>query len=174
LLLGLTSLVIFRHFHINQAPNMPMHQGFLPREGFVADPFLKLIGRTVLNPALLLPLVLLARFTKKGQDLAILHPLAISRVKTLFYFAIARWLNNWYSNKALNNWINDRYDWSKEIVVVTGGAGGIGGKIVQLLSERKIKTVVLDIIPMTFETGKPTSSVCEHGNRCDCGVLQGR
>ena len=40
----------------------------------------------------------------------------------------------------------------KEIVLITGGAGGIGGQVVQLLAERGIKVVVLDVIPMTFDT----------------------
>jgi all-trans-retinol dehydrogenase (NAD+) len=51
----------------------------------------------------------------------------------------------------LNNWTKDPYDWNKEIVVITGGAGGIGGGVVKCLAERGIKVVVLDVIPMTFE-----------------------
>lgn len=51
----------------------------------------------------------------------------------------------------LNNWSIDAYDWNKEIVLITGGAGGIGGSVVRLLAERGIKVVVLDVIPMTFE-----------------------
>jgi all-trans-retinol dehydrogenase (NAD+) len=131
---------------------MPMHKGFLPREGLVADPVFKVIGRTLLNPALLLPLILLARYTKRGQDLSILHPLTFSRIRALFYLALARWLSKWYSDKVLNNWINDRYDWKREVVVVTGGAGGIGGAIVKTFAELGVKVVVLDIQAMTFET----------------------
>ncbi len=52
----------------------------------------------------------------------------------------------------LNNWTKDKYDWNKEIVLITGGAGGIGGGVVKLLAEKGIKVVVLDVIPMTFET----------------------
>jgi nucleoside-diphosphate-sugar epimerase len=39
-------------------------------------------------------------------------------------------------------------------VLITGGAGGIGGQVVRLLSERGTKVVVLDVIPMTFEARK--------------------
>jgi len=54
----------------------------------------------------------------------------------------------------LDNWTTDEYDWDKEIVLITGGAGGIGGQVVRLLSERGTKVVVLDVIPMTFEARK--------------------
>ena len=133
-----------------------MHNGWLPREGFTADVVLRLMGKTALNPALTLPLLLLARFTKKGENAAILHPTAYSRVKTLFYIGVARWLSNYYSNRVINNWKADKYDWSKEIVLITGGAGGIGGHVVQMLAERGVKVVVLDIQPLTFTACKPT------------------
>jgi NADP-dependent 3-hydroxy acid dehydrogenase YdfG len=37
-----------------------------------------------------------------------------------------------------NNWSNDVYDWGKEVVVVTGGADGIGKLVVELLAERYV------------------------------------
>jgi all-trans-retinol dehydrogenase (NAD+) len=107
-----------------------------------------------LNPAVTFPLILLARYTKKGEDLSILHETAFSRVKLLFYFGLARWVNNYLSTGVLNNWTKDEYNWDKEIVIVTGGAGGIGGSVVKLLAEKGITVVVLDVIPMTFETRK--------------------
>lgn len=134
---------------------MPLHQGILPREGLVADPIFKLIGRTALNPNLVLPLVLLARYTKKGKDLSILFPTAYRRLKFLLWASLLRTVNNWLNDRVLNNWVTDRYDWSREVVLVTGGAGGIGGEIVKLFAERGTKVVVLDIQPkMTFSTGK--------------------
>lgn len=40
------------------------------------------------------------------------------------------------------------------MVLITGGAGGIGGEAVKMFAERNIKVVVLDVIPMTFEARK--------------------
>jgi all-trans-retinol dehydrogenase (NAD+) len=65
----------------------------------------------------------------------------------------------------LNNWTTDTYDWDKEIVLITGGAGGIGGNVVKLLAEKGTKIVVMDVIPMTFEARMfppltPLQSMC--------------
>lgn len=149
---------------------MPMHKGLLPREGLCADVILKLVRRTLLNPNLLLPLLLLARYTKKGQDLSILHPKAARRLRLLFYVAVARGLSGWLSDKVRNNWVGDRYDWSKEIVLITGGAAGIGASIVKLLDELKVRVVVLDVQRMTYTACK--SSRPRHSS-FSCIALQG-
>src|SRR5271170_1130184 len=124
--------------------------------GFTSEVVGPIIKKTILNPAVTLPLILLARYTKKGEDLSILHETAFARVKLLFYFGLARWVNNYLSTGVLNNWTKDEYNWEKEIVIVTGGAGGIGGSVVKLLAEKKITVVVLDVIPMTFEARRLT------------------
>ncbi|KAH8884477.1 estradiol 17-beta-dehydrogenase [Thozetella sp. PMI_491] len=141
---------------------MPLHNGLLPREGFRMDTVMKILGKTLMNPTFLLPLILLAKYTKKGQDLAILHPVAFSRTRAFFYLGIARYISKWFSRKVLNNWTADKYDWSKEVVLITGGAGGIGGHVVQLLAERDITVVVLDIQPLTFPATKTV-----HYFQCD-------
>lgn len=138
---------------------MPMHNGLLPREGFKADTVLRVLGKTAFNPAFTLPLLLLARFTKKGENYSILHHKAFSRVKLLFYLGLVRWLSTWYSKGVLNNWQDDQYDWrGREIVLITGGSGGIGGHVVKFLSEKGVKVVVLDIQPLTFEACKSALS----------------
>jgi hypothetical protein len=119
--------------------------------GLTGDPIGRFIKKTALNPAFTLVFILLARYTKKGSDLSILHETAFSRIKTLFYFGLARWVSNYFDVKVLDNWTSDTYDWDKEIVLITGGAGGIGGNVVKLLAEKGTKIVVLDVIPMAFE-----------------------
>jgi len=144
---------------------MPFHNGILPREGFTGDVLGKLLNRTAFNPVLTLAVLLAARYTKEGGQLALQNPKALTWAHRLFYYGVFRWVTQFLDAGVLDNWTKDTYDWSngKEIVIVTGGAGGIGGKVVQLLAENKgTKVVVLDVIPMTFEA---PSNV--HYYKCD-------
>lgn len=57
----------------------------------------------------------------------------------------------WLDNAVTNNWAQDTYVWSREVVVVTGGSDGIGKVIVHLLAEKGIKVAVLDVQELTYE-----------------------
>ncbi|KAJ5765634.1 short-chain dehydrogenase [Penicillium odoratum] len=52
--------------------------------------------------------------------------------------------------RALNNGVQTQFHWKKEIILVTGGSGGIGAAAVQRLATRGSKIVVIDVIPLTF------------------------
>lgn len=60
-------------------------------------------------------------------------------------------MNSWLNDAVTNNWKNDAYVWSKEVVVVTGGSDGIGKIVVHLLAEKGIKVAVLDVQEPTYE-----------------------
>lgn len=71
---------------------------------------------------------------------------ALPVVGILVGFQIVRYLNRWMSQRALNHYTsNSDWDWSKEIVVVTGGNSGIGRSIVDLLARKGITVIILDI-----------------------------
>lgn len=142
---------------------MPLRSDWrLQREGFTIDTLGRILKHTALNPALTLPLLLLARYTRKGQAVASLHPGALKHLKTLLFLGLADRISGWLDRAVANNWTNDVYDWSKELVVVTGGSDGIGKAIVLLLAERGIRVAVLDIQPLTYEA--PPSV---HHTHCD-------
>lgn len=91
---------------------MPFHTGMLPREGFKGDALISLIKNTAFNPKILLPLFLLAKYTKQGQDLTILHPTAFARVRKLLILSLLGWGNSWLTRKVNNSWVDDKYDWT--------------------------------------------------------------
>jgi all-trans-retinol dehydrogenase (NAD+) len=132
---------------------MPRRLG-LPREGLTMVPIVRLFQNTALNPVVTLLLLLFAAYTSKGRELALTSGTLLKRVKVLFYIGLYRWANLFLNWGVMNNWQSDQYDWAKEIVVVTGGSGGIGSFIVKLLAERGIKVAVLDVMPLAFEARK--------------------
>ncbi|KAF4124002.1 Short-chain dehydrogenase [Geosmithia morbida] len=141
---------------------MPMHSSLIPREGFTFDIIARVVRATALNPAVLLPIITLALFTRKGQELSILHPAVGKLLRSLLYAGLWRVLSEWLSDGMLNGWVGDSYDWTEEVVLITGGAGGIGGEMVKLFEEKGITVVVLDVQPLTFTT---SSNV--HYYQCD-------
>ncbi|KAG5806316.1 hypothetical protein H9Q74_012679 [Fusarium xylarioides] len=58
------------------------------------------------------------------------------------------YLNAWYTKRKINNHVIDpSWDWSREIVVITGGSSGIGAAIVSRFAEKGIKVLILDQNP---------------------------
>lgn len=80
---------------------------------------------------------------------------ATTILATLFGLGVLRKVNNWLSDQAANNFTSDKYDWSKELVVVTGGSSGLGELVTKDLSRRGIRVVVIDIMKPKYELGMP-------------------
>jgi 3-oxoacyl-ACP reductase-like protein len=68
---------------------------------------------------------------------------------TLALYTVNRILNI----RALNHGTQASFDWSKEIVVITGGSGGIGGETVKRLAAGGTTVVILDLVPPTYPKG---------------------
>ncbi|KAJ0327668.1 hypothetical protein COL5a_005638 [Colletotrichum fioriniae] len=65
----------------------------------------------------------------------------------LFGLAALRKTNSLLSEATLNNFTQDKYDWRRDLVVVTGGSGGLGDKLVRKLAKNCIKVISLDVVP---------------------------
>ncbi|EAW06309.1 short chain dehydrogenase/reductase family protein [Aspergillus clavatus NRRL 1] len=126
------------------------------REGFTADVLGKVLQNTLLTPWTTTPLVLLARYTAEGTQLAEQHPRLFWFLQALASLAVLRRLNAWLNTRALNNGVSDRFHWHREVVVLTGGSNGIGRQVAELLGARGIKVAILDIQPPESQPLAPT------------------
>lgn len=117
-----------------------------------------------------MPLVLLARYTAQGNVLADQHATALNVLKKLAGLSVLRAASAWLDGAVSNNWTNDTYVWSQEVVVVTGGSDGIGKIVVHLLAEKGIKVAVLDVQELTYE-GRTYSQALASSQCVYCTVL---
>lgn len=158
------------------------------REGFTIDVVARLITNTVLNPVIAPAIAALfasgnyypalqqavgniAAHLPQTQ-LVIDHVAAnLSTYRFAAYVttgaSLALWSNKTLNKWTLNNWTRDKtWDLNKEIVLVTGAAGGIGQHVIKHLLQRNPKTtiVAVDYIALTW-TPPPNSNV--HYYQCD-------
>ncbi|KAF2840213.1 dehydrogenase/reductase SDR family member 8 precursor [Patellaria atrata CBS 101060] len=75
---------------------------------------------------------------------------AITTLKWLLGLGLVKHVNRFLSDWALNNWElkRQKWNWKEEIVLITGGSGGIGSLIAKGLALKGLQVVVVDVIPM--------------------------
>jgi all-trans-retinol dehydrogenase (NAD+) len=124
----------------------------LPREGLTLEAFFAPIGLALFEPLITAPLlfaVLRHPDTVKSILPISLAPYVDSSsfilgLKGLVAFNVLKKSSNFLSRLALNNFVTDKsWDWTKEIVVITGGSYGIGESVARMLAEKCIKVIVL-------------------------------
>ncbi|BGP21931.1 retinol dehydrogenase 10 [Rhodotorula toruloides] len=146
----------------------PLHSA----EGFTVDVLLRIQQATFLNPAVACLLPVLA-----GLRATVTRPFSLSTLRdalqllpstfphivrtdrpsqlALAVFALAAGLhaNSVINRAARNNFARDRkgWDWKSEVVVITGGAGGLGSEVARRLANKGIKVVVLDVAPLAAD-----------------------
>ncbi|KAJ5151052.1 short chain dehydrogenase/reductase family protein [Penicillium canariense] len=127
----------------------PQAKKWPSREGFTADVVGNVLHHTLLSPWKIVPLLALAQYTVKGRELLESRPHLLKALKVLASLAVLSRLGSWLDKRTINNGVQDHYDWNREVVILTGGSGGIGRRIAQLLGDRGIKVAILDIAPPT-------------------------
>lgn len=74
----------------------------------------------------------------------------------LLFTGMVSWCNKTASRMALNNYFSSKsvkQESDLGLVLITGGAGGIGGELAQVLLARGLDVVVVDVLPLQF-TGR--------------------
>ncbi|CAI7626856.1 unnamed protein product [Penicillium palitans] len=143
--------------------------GILPREGLYIDPVISGLRKTILHP--LLGLILLSLMLRGRLSVVAPYERLVQITAATSAFL---WLNDWLNAKCLNNWTTDgKWDWKKELVVVTGGSGGIGAGVAQRLAAMGARVVVVDIIPLTFtpENDRISYRKCDLSNEQEIAVV---
>jgi len=76
-------------------------------------------------------------------------------------FWFIKWYSRLYRNQGSLLFGPPRFDWGEQIVVVTGGASGIGELIANTLAVRNVNVVVLDVNPIVTENYNITYYKCD-------------
>lgn len=50
-----------------------------------------------------------------------------------------------FSQAKLNNYTQDVYDWARELVIVTGGSGGLGAPLVRKFAKQGATVISIDV-----------------------------
>ncbi|KAL6364088.1 hypothetical protein LRP88_03521 [Fusarium phalaenopsidis] len=87
-------------------------------------------------------------------------------------------VNKYLTQRALNHGTKASFDWKKEIILVTGGSGGIGGATVQQLASKGTRIVVVDVLPLTYKAPSNLEKLDKVGDPtvivANAGVCRGK
>ncbi|GFP54380.1 dehydrogenase RED2 [Trichoderma asperellum] len=128
------------------------------REGITLDLITRTIRNSFLSPFIVLPIVTgLSWQPARTRLFEYVHAEASSTALVVTYLlaalSVALSLNDYLNDGFANNWVRaSDWDWNSEIVVITGGSGGIGEHVARQLLAKNIQTtiVILDCMPMTW------------------------
>lgn len=141
------------------------------REGLTIDVVARALRKSVLNPLLIIPLW--AALSWRPTIVALIPETTNGSVKFHVVAAVFTLLgiiletNDYLTTQFHNNWSRpSRWNWDREIVLITGGSSGIGQSLCQLLLQRnpKIRLVIADVVPLSW---KPPERSRVHFYQCD-------
>ncbi|KAG8955569.1 hypothetical protein FRC04_007560 [Tulasnella sp. 424] len=126
------------------------------------DVFVKVVSNTMLSPffAIWVPIFY------KSQGLPWTSPIifwSCLYVLSVFLFRGLRSIDRRWRNGTLFG-SGDRIDWSEQVVVITGGAGGIGGLLANTLAIRGVTVAIMDVVPLVTENHNIEYYKCDVSN----------
>jgi all-trans-retinol dehydrogenase (NAD+) len=134
-----------------------MPKSILPREGLTLEAAFAPLRLTILQPLLTGPLLLaayqfptsiLSKWPFPENLQLLLHSTRMRTILSLLLvIGLLRKIHKIMNKLVSNNFTTDKtWDWTKEIVLITGGSSGMGAVMVRMFAERGIKVVILDIV----------------------------
>ncbi|KAM0457978.1 hypothetical protein ACHAO4_002699 [Trichoderma viride] len=134
---------------------------FSSREGVTLDSIAAPLSRLLLNPILTVPAALALSLSNSSIHAWVSSNAGGTRIQTLSSLlavaSVVLSLNSYLDRQFANNWVSDKtWNWDEEIVLVTGGSGGIGASICKHFLARNPRTrvVVVDYAPLGWKPGQ--------------------
>jgi len=118
---------------------------------------IKVLAYTVLSPffAMWVPVFYLS------QGFTFASPTVIN---SFIYFGLVSGFWGWrYLDSAWRNghFFPQKLDWGEQVVVITGGAGGLGGLLANTLAIRGVTVAILDLVPLETENSNIVFYKCD-------------
>ncbi|TFK68195.1 retinal short-chain dehydrogenase/reductase [Pluteus cervinus] len=135
-------------------------EAFLVFDALDFDMFVKVFTHTLLSPFFMFFVPVFYIF----QGLSYTDPAVL--ISGIHYVAISaywflKWCSRLYRNQGSLLFGPGRFDWGEQIVVVTGGASGIGELLANTLAVRNVTVIVLDVNPIVTENYNVTYYKCD-------------
>lgn len=135
----------------------PPASRWMPREGFYIDPLAKILSKSVLHPAFTgVVWFALKYYPRKIPFFSTLSSnssttiLQVARILTILGSVF--WTNQYLNLLTNNNFVlAKKWDPEKELVLITGGSGGIGASVARRLAKEGTQVIVVDILPLDFD-----------------------
>ncbi|KAF9263713.1 NAD(P)-binding protein [Marasmius fiardii PR-910] len=124
------------------------------------DLIVKVMSHTLFSPFFIFFIPVFYFF----QGLALDHPIII--ISSVYWvvlcvFLFMRWASILWRNQGNLLFAPPRFDWGEQVVVITGGASGVGELLANTLAVRNVTVAVLDVEPIVTENYNITYYKCD-------------
>ncbi|RDB19794.1 Short-chain dehydrogenase/reductase family 16C member 6 [Hypsizygus marmoreus] len=127
------------------------------------DLIVKVLAHTAFGPFFIFFVPIFYLFQgAKFTDPVIVYSFIYWVVISLFWFV--KWYSRLYRNQGSLLFGPGRVDWGEQIVVITGGASGVGELLANTMAVRNVNVVVLDTDPIVTENYNITYYKCDVSN----------